>query len=270
MGQEVLRDTLGERPPPRAAGAAAHDPPAVHGLSRSDLEGVLAFLRDAAEAEWRAPFPRPVPERLERLVPGCGIGWFEQLLADGSLVESGFSRPAWWDRERWARYALLDPIAAVRDYRPFRPRKYSDLVDVSASGRDPFVVEWLRPSQIGDRLVVWLPAPPGRRRSITFDRFSGELTERDRTVVAVVSPHLSMLWESVDLRRTLMPDAHDGGLTPRQLEILRWVARGRTNGEIARLLTISPGTVRKHLDNVFATLGVNSRTAAATLVFGGL
>jgi len=59
-----------------------------------------------------------------------------------------------------------------------------------------------------------------------------------------------------------LPTAKGAELTPRQREILRWVALGKTNREIARLLFISPGTVRKHMDNVFAALGVRTRTAA--------
>jgi DNA-binding CsgD family transcriptional regulator len=39
-------------------------------------------------------------------------------------------------------------------------------------------------------------------------------------------------------------------LTAREREILTWVARGKTNVEIASALWISPGTVRKHLENV--------------------
>jgi DNA-binding CsgD family transcriptional regulator len=41
-----------------------------------------------------------------------------------------------------------------------------------------------------------------------------------------------------------------------------WVARGYTNDEVARALWISPGTVRKHLENAYAKLGVSTRTAA--------
>lgn len=55
-------------------------------------------------------------------------------------------------------------------------------------------------------------------------------------------------------------------LTDREGEILDLVAAGKTNAEIAETIWIAPGTVRKHLENVYEKLGVSSRTAAvATL-----
>jgi DNA-binding CsgD family transcriptional regulator len=57
-------------------------------------------------------------------------------------------------------------------------------------------------------------------------------------------------------------------LTAREREILAWVARGKTNPEIARALWISPATVRKHLANVYEKLGVHTRTAAAVHFLG--
>ncbi|HEY6835590.1 MAG TPA: helix-turn-helix transcriptional regulator [Gaiellaceae bacterium] len=55
-------------------------------------------------------------------------------------------------------------------------------------------------------------------------------------------------------------------LTAREREILELVAEGKTNAEIAERLWISRGTVRKHLDNLYAKLGVHTRTAAAAFV----
>jgi DNA-binding CsgD family transcriptional regulator len=55
----------------------------------------------------------------------------------------------------------------------------------------------------------------------------------------------------------------DGGLTPRQIEVLALVARGRTNREIAAELVLSEHTVRRHLQNVYLRLGVSSRAAAS-------
>jgi DNA-binding NarL/FixJ family response regulator len=54
-----------------------------------------------------------------------------------------------------------------------------------------------------------------------------------------------------------------GGLSERELEVLRLVAEGRSNPDIARVLVLSHKTVARHLSNIFVKLGVTSRTAAA-------
>jgi DNA-binding CsgD family transcriptional regulator len=54
-----------------------------------------------------------------------------------------------------------------------------------------------------------------------------------------------------------------GGLTEREVEVLRLVAAGRSNHEIARVLVLSQKTVERHLSNIFSKLDVSSRTAAA-------
>jgi DNA-binding CsgD family transcriptional regulator len=56
--------------------------------------------------------------------------------------------------------------------------------------------------------------------------------------------------------------ARDYGLTTREREILRWLAAGKSNAEIAAILAIRPRTVHKHLEHVFRKLGVENRTAA--------
>jgi DNA-binding CsgD family transcriptional regulator len=57
------------------------------------------------------------------------------------------------------------------------------------------------------------------------------------------------------------------GLTERELEVLRLVAAGRSNREIAAALVISEHTVARHLQNIFAKLGLSSRTAATAFAF---
>jgi LuxR family maltose regulon positive regulatory protein len=52
------------------------------------------------------------------------------------------------------------------------------------------------------------------------------------------------------------------GLSERELEVLRLVASGRSNREIARELYVSLGTVKTHINNTYRKLGVNSRTRA--------
>jgi DNA-binding CsgD family transcriptional regulator len=53
------------------------------------------------------------------------------------------------------------------------------------------------------------------------------------------------------------------GLTARQAEVLYWITEGKTNPEIAIILDTSPGTVKKHAANLYAKLGVPTRTSAA-------
>jgi DNA-binding NarL/FixJ family response regulator len=57
------------------------------------------------------------------------------------------------------------------------------------------------------------------------------------------------------------------GLTPRELEVLRLVAAGKSNREIASALVISEHTVARHVQNIFAKLDVSSRTAAGAFAF---
>ena len=55
-------------------------------------------------------------------------------------------------------------------------------------------------------------------------------------------------------------------LTPRELDVLAWLAKGKTNRDIADILGMSPRTVNKHLEHIFVKLGVETRSAAAALV----
>ena len=67
------------------------------------------------------------------------------------------------------------------------------------------------------------------------------------------------------LVRPAAPDAH--GLTARELEVLRLVAGGKSNRQIASELVLSEHTVARHLQNIFAKLRVPSRTAATAFAF---
>jgi DNA-binding CsgD family transcriptional regulator len=67
----------------------------------------------------------------------------------------------------------------------------------------------------------------------------------------------------------LLEEVHEQAqLTAREREVLAWVARGKTNAEIARLLWLAPSTVGKHLENVYGKLGVGTRTAAVARFLG--
>ena len=66
---------------------------------------------------------------------------------------------------------------------------------------------------------------------------------------------------TVGLARPRSP-AHPAGLTPREVEVLRLVASGLTDAQVAERLVLSVRTVHSHVRSIYRKLGVNSRTAA--------
>ena len=56
---------------------------------------------------------------------------------------------------------------------------------------------------------------------------------------------------------------YPAGLTAREVEVLRLVAQGMTDAQVAAQLVISPRTVNSHLTSIYNKLGVDSRTAAS-------
>ena len=129
--------------------------------------------------------------------------------------------------------------------------------------------DFYRPMGLEHDLMVCLPsalpptAGPGRYVRLTLERGPGpDFSERDRAVLTLLGPHLDRAYLDVERRRRVVPR-----LTPRQQDLLRLVAAGHTNTQIARRLGISEGTVRTHLENIYERLQVSSRTAAVTRAF---
>ena len=126
-----------------------------------------------------------------------------------------------------------------------------------------------RPQGFENDLMLTLPAPPrslpgpGRTMRLFFFRGPGaDFSERDRAVLTLLRPHLHQAYLDAERRRHPVPR-----LTPRQTGLLRLVAAGHTNRQIARRLGISEGTVHTHRENIHERLHVSSRTAAVTHAF---
>jgi DNA-binding CsgD family transcriptional regulator len=124
--------------------------------------------------------------------------------------------------------------------------------------------DYLGPLGVEREAMMCLSAPPGRTRRLLFSRGrSGrDFDDRDRLLLSLLRPHLNELYQELEFRRRPQPE-----LTPRQWELMRLVADGHSNAEIAKELVVSPTTVRTHLENIFQRLGVTSRTRAVAQAF---
>jgi DNA-binding CsgD family transcriptional regulator len=115
-------------------------------------------------------------------------------------------------------------------------------------------------------LVPMTPLGGTDRRLLLFrNQGSPDFSEREKAMLALARPHVAELHSRRERELRGEPN-----LTPRQWEVLRQVATGAGNTQIARALGLSEATVRKHLENVFLRLGVQSRTEAVARVLAFL
>jgi len=114
---------------------------------------------------------------------------------------------------------------------------------------------------VGELLALPLYGPGGRDALCALTRAADPALFEQANVVA-----LQMVAQAAHLKafsmRTVEP-AGGHGLSPREVEILRWVAQGKSNGVIAEILEISIGTVDTYLRRLFEKLEVADRTSAA-------
>lgn len=114
---------------------------------------------------------------------------------------------------------------------------------------------------LGELLALPLYGPHGRHALCGLGRARRrDLFERTDAV------QLHMIAQAAHLKALTirpLPEEESPALSLREVEILRWVAQGKSNGVIAEILSISPGTVDTYLRRMFEKLDVADRTSAA-------
>jgi len=232
-------------------------------LTSRDYRGVLGVLREAGDASGPNPFPEPVLSRLRELVPCDVVAYHERLQprAHRPVAYTGEPRGLVTPEIRAAcrRHQHEDPLVPAEG-----ARKYSDFLTRRQYHRLALYQECDRPVGIEFMMRLWIDPRASGGARLEFDRADSDFDERDRAVLDLLLPHLRQFQRAAVARRTTQDSGidRDGRLTTREREILAHVADGKTNGEIAWALHISPETVRKHLENIYEKLGVHTRTAA--------
>jgi DNA-binding CsgD family transcriptional regulator len=155
-------------------------------------------------------------------------------------------------------------------------RRLSDFVATREWRRRGLFNDFYRPLGMTSEVSVQLAwGPAGSSCCMALHRSGRDFGDRELALVELLAPHLRaargrLTAESRTAVRGSGPDeAHAAAslarrlpITPREAEVLAHLAAGRTNEGIAEELTISRHTVVRHVEHIYAKLGVHTRTAA--------
>jgi len=237
----------------------------VSTVRADDLSAVLEFV----ELAWANAGPRAFPletlEALGELIP-CDIGYTEIDRVNRRILDYvGNDDDGDDDDDLFWQIVDEHPLCHHHQaYADFSALRLSDVISHARLVRTRVYAEWFAPAGVVAELEVGIARSRARTRNFVLDRTSGDFSDRDVDVLQMVAPHLTRIEEMTRLRGAL--EVTEPGrfelLTTREGEVLELVAAGLTNAGIAERLWISPGTVKKHLDNVYAKLGVANRAAA--------
>ena len=215
---------------PAAVALGARADRAVQARASGDHETARAEATAAAELIDIARRGAAFPKRPKFILGPEGRGWLARAEAEYQRA-TGDNAPQAWE-------AVLDAFGPGYCYEIARTRWRLAEALAEAGRRDEADEQWRQAAQIADRLA----ARPLRR---ALD----DLARRARIGTA--------------------PDLPDGAvlaaLTSREREVLRLIAAGRSNREIASVLFIAPKTASVHVSNILGKLGAASRTEAAAI-----
>ena len=194
--------------------------------------------------------------------------WFAQKFS--AETEVCVSKPTSGSEAHWANYWDCQPCSYPDRSGDLRSvLKIADFYSAREWHSVGMYCELYRPHGMEHELMLTLPEPSGpdvrSGRTMRLFLFRGpgsDFTERDRAILALLRPHLHQAFLDAERRRSPVPD-----LTRRQRELMHLIAAGRTNTQISRQLGLSEGTVRTHLENIYARLDVSNRTAAVRRAF---
>jgi DNA-binding CsgD family transcriptional regulator len=219
-------------------------------------------------------------EALRRALPSDWVSLnslSEDPLDAAAISHPPVMRPELYDV--YARHAHEHPVARyMQRTGDGGPIRVSDVVDQETFRGLTLYRELYAVLGVEYQVAFTLPAPAGHQLAIAMSRSDRDYTDAECALLRRARPHLIQAYrnarEHTELKRRLaqapaLPgrDLRAFGLTPREAEVVRRVATGRQNGDIATELGVSERTVQKHLQRAYRKLGVSSRSEAAKVAW---
>ena len=167
------------------------------------------------------------------------------------------------DRLCFDRYFHMHPLVRYHlDHPQGGAWRISDSLSQHEFRSGGLYNEYYRSIGIDHALAVPLFVDKGLLVSFVFNRKGRDFSERECALLDLVRGPLSAFYRHAQSRTRESRGFLALPVTPREREVLTWLAAGKTDREIAGILNANPRTVQKHLQHIYEKLGVETRTAA--------
>jgi len=243
-------------------------------LPERDVRRFVEFAHETGRVAMVEPrrLYRWAIEGIGQLVPSDTVWHLESKRSELSGCEASVIRYRAADRQFEAyrnsreviaawneRLAYEHPTAAYRLRRPFdlRALRLSDFTTPTSFRQLEVYNVLLRPFGLERTVNVAYRGPRGFHE-IVCARTRLDFSDRELMLLNLAATAIGLAARDPAPK---VPPAL--ALTAREAQVLERVARGGSNAEIAQALTVAPGTIKKHLDNIYTKLGVRNRVEAA-------
>ncbi|HAD17659.1 MAG TPA: hypothetical protein DCF81_12375 [Erythrobacter sp.] len=179
------------------------------------------------------------------------------------LYERGMP-PEWMRRYLERDFDLIDPVSTAATTRNEVGTLGELLKQLTVNDVGRLFVEEATRMGVTDGLAIPTSGLRHARGFFGVDNVAAEdLAKVDRSLMRAVAQHAHLRIDRIEEEHGAGID----GLSPREAEILNWVAAGKSNPETAMILGISEATVGTHLKRLFTKLGVHDRVSAVLAGF---
>ncbi|HVW45682.1 MAG TPA: helix-turn-helix transcriptional regulator [Solirubrobacterales bacterium] len=220
--------------------------------------GLIVALRRAVPSDWVS---------INEVGPEPGDHW--------ELVEPELPASA---HELFGRLMHQNPLVAhmTAGPRPGAPVRFSDVTTTREFHALEIYTELYGPLGLEHQIAFTLPQEPPRLLGVALSRRDRDYSDDERRLLTRARPFLVQSYRAAVAhdrvrreggRAAMIAALQAAGLTPREAECVAQVARGASSAATAETLGVGVRTVDKHLQHVFAKLGVENRSQAAALAW---
>jgi DNA-binding CsgD family transcriptional regulator len=237
----------------------------MHELTTRDYRDGWRLVCEMTEAASDAvAFARHGTQQLPRLVASelTTLSVCDLARNSRSVVSSPGGAISAADRTSFDRHFAEHPLVRYHSSTAGgRAHRISDSLSASEFRESALFNEYYRRIGIDHVVAVPLFVDRGLLVSFVLNRNRTDFSDRECALLDLVRDPLAALYRNLLIRKK------DSGfaalpVTPREREVLSWLAAGKTDKDIGDILGMSPRTVQKHLQHIYEKLGVETRTAA--------